>query len=73
VALCEASAEYDPGFAELTAVIKNLDQFHRAARFPDALPDGTPAEFYDSRDGEGAMEMARAVFGAVKGRLEAST
>ena len=72
VSLCESAAEEDPGFAELTEVVKNLDQFHFTARFPDALPDGIPAEFFDRRDGEGALEMARALFGAVKGRLERS-
>ncbi len=73
VSLCEKAAEEDPGFGELVEVVKNLDQFHFTARFPDALPDGIPAEFFDSRDGEGALEMVRALYGAVKGRLERST
>jgi HEPN domain-containing protein len=69
VSLCAAGARYDAGLAELQEVIKNLDQYYLAARNPDALPDGIPAKFYDRRDAEAALEMARAALGAVQGRL----
>ena len=57
--LCDEAASYDPRFASVKSDIKNLDQYYIEARYPNGLPDGVPAEFFDRKDADRALEMAR--------------
>ena len=51
--LCSECAVHDPAFAELRGRVKNLDHFYIDARYPNGLPEVTPAEFFDRRDADG--------------------
>ena len=55
-----APHERPPGIAQLVE-----------ARYPNALEEVTPAEFYSDRDAEQAIKMARVIAEAVQGRMGA--
>ena len=71
--LCEMAAKYDPGLGYLREQVKLLDLYYVEARYPNALEDVIPAEFYSNRDAEQAVEMARLVVEAARARLETET
>ena len=66
--LCDMAAQYAPDFTELKERVKLLDFYYVEARYPNALEDVIPAEFYNERDAEQAIGMAEAVI-ALVGRL----
>ena len=66
--LCDMAAQYAPDFTELKERVKLLDFYYVEARYPNALEDVIPAEFYSERDAEQAIGMAEAVIVLV-GRL----
>lgn len=66
--LCEMAAAYAPEFAYLRERVKLLDFYYVEARYPNALEEVIPAEFYSDADAERAIAMARDVL-AVVGRL----
>lgn len=63
------AASYDPAFAELRERVKQLDFYYVEARYPNALEDVVPAEFFTERDARDAMEMAGLALSAVERRL----
>jgi HEPN domain-containing protein len=67
--LCDLAARYDPFFADLKETVKTLDYYYVEARYPNALQDVIPAEFYSARDAEEAIRMATDVHRAVGERL----
>lgn len=67
--LCAMAAQYDPGFTTLREQVKLLDFYYVEARYPNALEDVIPAEFYSERDADQAIAMAEAVINMVQ-RLE---
>jgi HEPN domain-containing protein len=66
--LCDMAAKYHPEFATLREQVKLLDFYYVEARYPNALEDVIPAEFFSDRDAAEAMAMADAVIAQV-GRL----
>ena len=56
--LCDMAAGYNPDFATLKEQVKLLDFYYVEARYPNALEDVIPAEFYSERDAEQAIAMA---------------
>ncbi len=70
--LCAMAARYAADFAELQERVKLLDFYYVEARYPNALEDVIPAEFYSERDAEQAIGMAEAVIGLVGRLMEAA-
>ena len=68
--LCAMAAQYAADFVELRERVKLLDFYYVEARYPNALEDVIPVEFYSERDAEQAIEMAEAVIGLVRGLME---
>ncbi len=66
--LCDMAAQYSPDFTALRERVKLLDFYYVEARYPNALEDVIPAEFYNEQDAEQAIAMAEAVITTV-GRL----
>ena len=63
------AASYDSEFENL-AKVKRLDDYYLPTRYPNSLPGGIPAEYYD--DDTEALEaerMAEAVIALVKQKL----
>ena len=69
--LCEDALALDPSFDLIKTVAVLLDKHYLGARYPTALPGGVPAEAYDSKDSERAIEVAGDVRRFVLERLEA--
>jgi HEPN domain-containing protein len=67
--LCEMTAQYDPAFREVRERVKLLDFYYVAARYPNALEDVIPAEFYNEQDAHQAIEMAKLVVSTVEIRI----
>lgn len=67
--LCEMAAQYDPAFREIREQAKLLDFYYVEARYPNALEDVIPAEFYNEQDAQQAIEMAKLVVSAVENRI----
>lgn len=66
--LCDMAAKYHPEFAALKEQVKLLDFYYVEARYPNALEDVIPAEFFGDADAAQAIAMAEAVIAQV-GRL----
>lgn len=67
--LCRMAAQYDPVWEALRERIKQLDFYYVEARYPNALEDTIPAEFFTDKDAAEAIEMAGLVVESVKARL----
>lgn len=70
--LCEMAAQYDPDLVGLQQQVKLLDFYYVEARYPNALEEVIPAEFYSEQDASQAIAMAEAVISAVRPFLQAS-
>jgi len=70
--LCDMATQYDPDLAGLQERVKLLDLFYVEARYPNALEEVIPAEFYSEQDANQAIVMAEAVITAVRPFLQAS-
>ena len=55
------AAQYDSDLASLKEQVKLLDFYYVEARYPNAMEDVIPAEFYSERDADQAISMAQAV------------
>ena len=62
--------KYDPGF-EGKREWGILDTFYVPTRYPNGIPDGVPAEVYNKKSAEDAVELARNVVSFVEGKLRA--
>src|SRR5918911_683453 len=69
--LCEDALALDSSFDLIKTVAVLLDKHFLGARYPTALPGGVPAEAYESRDAERALEVAEDVRRFVLERLDA--
>lgn len=67
--LCALAARYDPAFAALRERVKLLDFYYVEARYPNAIEDVIPAEFYHDADAAQAIAMTADVIEHVRGRL----
>ncbi|HEY5572552.1 MAG TPA: HEPN domain-containing protein [Anaerolineales bacterium] len=68
--LCELAAKYEPEFYDLRERVKLLDFYYVEARYPNAIEDVIPAEFYNEQDAEQAIRMTRTAIETVKKYLE---
>lgn len=68
--LCDMAAQYANEFVELKEQVKLLDFYYVEARYPNALVDVIPAEFYSERDADQAIGMAGAVVRLVRTLIE---
>lgn len=68
--LCETCARYDTAFSALRRRIKHLDTYYVEARYPNALPDSLPCEFFDEADSATASLYAAEALEAVRKALE---
>ncbi len=64
--LCDMAARYAAEFIELKGRVKLLDFYYVEARYPNALDDVIPAEFYNEHDADQAIGMAEAVIALVR-------
>ncbi len=71
--LCQRCGNYEEKFADLAKRVGKLDRFYMPTRYPNALPGGIPAEFYDRKDATEAIALASEAIEAVKDLLEASS
>lgn len=69
--LCEDALALDPSFDLIKTVAILLDKHYLGARYPLTLPGGVPAEAYEARDAERALEVAGDVRRFVLERLAA--
>jgi HEPN domain-containing protein len=70
--LCEMAARYRSEFTALKEQVKQLDFYYIEARYPNALEDVIPAEFYSRQDAEQAIRMSQSVMDSVAGFIAAS-
>ena len=66
--LCEDAMAFDPSFDFVKSVAALLDKHHLAARNPDAIAGGVPAEVYNSADSENALSIATEVLNTVRSK-----
>jgi HEPN domain-containing protein len=71
--LCAMAAQYHQDFADLQQQVKLLDFHYVEARYPNALEDVIPAEFYSDRDATQAIAMVEAVITMVEKHLPPQT
>ena len=63
------AASYDPDFESLVRA-KRLDAYYLPTRYPNSLPGGVPAEYYDDEaEALEAERMAEAVLALVQQKL----
>jgi len=56
--LCAAAAKYQADFTEKASRWSLLDSYYIPTRYPNGLPDGTPAEVYGREAATGAVRLA---------------
>ena len=64
--LCEMAAIYDRSFLALRDTVKQLDFYYVEARYPNAIEDSIPAEFFGETDAMTAIELAKTVLEKVE-------
>jgi len=67
--LTAMAAEYDAKFQQIQESVKQLDFYYVEARYPNALEEVIPAEFFNAADAAQAIAMASRVVEAVEARL----
>jgi HEPN domain-containing protein len=67
--LCQMAAQYDPAWEALRDRVKQLDFYYVEARYPNALEDTIPAEFFTDTDSAEAIGLATLVVESVKASL----
>lgn len=68
--LCAAAAAYDPTIAEKGRRWSLLDGYYIPTRYPNALPDGIPANVFTAEAASAAVVMAAQAVEYVRKRLE---
>ncbi len=68
--LCELAGKYNNIFLTIRTNVKQLDFYYVEARYPNAIEDSIPAEYFGGTDAGTAIELAKTVLDAVKERLE---
>jgi len=66
--LSERCCRYDPSFEEKKDW-RLLDSFYVPTRYPNGIPDGVPAEVYNKKSAQEAVELAKDVVSFVEDRL----
>ncbi|MEM3373711.1 MAG: HEPN domain-containing protein [Candidatus Woesearchaeota archaeon] len=65
VLLIQVCSEYNKDFLDFKKDAKRLDSNYLATRYPDALPDQTPVDFYDLEDAEESINSAEKILNKV--------
>ena len=68
--LCAAAAAYDPAIAEKARQWSLLDGYYIPTRYPNALPDGIPADVFTAEAARSAVAMAAAAVDYVRGCVD---
>ena len=68
--LCSAAAAYDPAITEKARQWSLLDGYYISTRYPNALPDGIPADVFTAEAAQSAVAMAAAAVDYVRGRVD---
>lgn len=68
--LCEMASNYDKEFTKLKENIKNLDYYYVEARYPNALEDVIPAEFFNEEDAKESIKMAEQTLRFIEERIK---
>jgi HEPN domain-containing protein len=68
--LCSMASVYHPAFIELRESVKQLDYYYVEARYPNAIEDTIPAEFYNQSDAEQAIDLTGQVLSLIRPLLE---
>ncbi|HAA84977.1 MAG TPA: DNA-binding protein [Kosmotogaceae bacterium] len=71
--LCADASRSDKGFLELKHLAALLDTFYIPTRYPDALPEGIPADMFAETDAEKAIKASTRIVGFVKDRISPSS
>ena len=56
VALAERCGEYGLPLEDVLKLCRRLDQFYIPTRYPNGLPDKTPADFFDEESAQQALD-----------------
>jgi HEPN domain-containing protein len=64
--LCEMATLYNPEFIILKEKVKRLDYYYVEARYPNAIEDVIPAEFYSIKDAQEAIKLTSTVMTMVE-------
>ena len=67
--LCDLAAQYDAAFRDMREQVKLLDFYDVEARYPNAMEEVIPAEFYSDRDAEQAIAMVGITIESVQARM----
>jgi len=67
-AFCSWAAEFDAEFEKLRAEVAPLDGHYITTRYPNCLPDSTPARVYTWPDAEEALELTDQVSNLIPGK-----
>ncbi len=67
--LSRRCSAYDADFASIEPECRRLDKYYVTSRYPNGLPDGTPAEWFDHKEAEDAMAFARGIVTLVDAKL----
>lgn len=59
--LVAEAADHHPSLHELTPAAKELDKIYFSSRYPDALPDDIPAEYYTAEDADELLVCASTI------------
>jgi len=70
--LCAAAVHYQPEFADKARRWTLLDGYYTPTRYPNALPDGIPANVYTQDAASGAVALAEEAVDWVRQLLERS-
>jgi HEPN domain-containing protein len=65
--LCAAATFYEPEFRTRGRAWTILDTYYISTRYPDALPDGIPADIYTQQAAETAVDLAAEAVDLVAG------
>lgn len=64
--LCELASHHDKKFLALRDDVKQLDFYYTEARYPNALDDVIPAEYYIEKDADEAINMVKDIITAIR-------
>ena len=68
--LCSMASSYNPAFKELRETVKQLDYYYVEARYPNAIEDTIPAEFYNQSDAKQAIDLTGQVILLIRPLLD---
>ena len=63
--LCKSAASLDEELEELRRMAATLDKYYIPTRYPNGLPGGIPAEAFEKRDADRAIEITGEVLTVV--------